>query len=96
MIEIGIEIAAINVLRALPKNSSTTAAASRAPTTKCSLTAPTPVRIDAELSRTTSSLMPAGSVRFTSSSRLRMVSTTSTVLVPEILRTDITTVRSPS
>ena len=94
--EIGIEIAAIRVLRALPRNKSTTTAASSAPRTKCSFTAPTPVRMGAELSRTTSILMLAGKVRFTSSSRLSTVSTTCTVFVPDCLRTWSTTVRSPS
>ena len=57
MIEIGMAIAAMIVLRRLPRNSSTTSAARRAPRTRCSFTASTLVRIVAELSRTTLQLV---------------------------------------
>ena len=54
-IDTGIEIAAITVERRLPRNSSTTSAASSAPSTRCSSTCDAEVRICTELSRTTSS-----------------------------------------
>ena len=60
MMEIGMASAAMIVLRTLPRKMSTTSAAKSAPRTRCSLTASTLVRIDAELSRTTSSSEPGG------------------------------------
>ena len=54
MIDTGIEIAAMIVERRLPRNSSTTSAASTAPITRCSSTCDADVRIWIELSRTMS------------------------------------------
>ncbi len=96
MMEMGIASAAMIVLRTLPRKSSTTSAASSAPTTRCSLTAPMPVRITAELSRTTSSLVPSGSERSTSARCAFTASTTLTVFLPDCLTTERTTVRSRS
>ncbi len=55
-IEVGMAMAAISVLRTLPRNTSTTRAAKMAPRIKCSFTASTLVRITPESSRTSSSL----------------------------------------
>ena len=56
MIEVGMASAAMIVLRKLPRNSSTTSAASSAPRIRCSLTASTLVRVVSELSRMRSSV----------------------------------------
>ena len=55
-IEVGIAMAAMNVLRRLPRNSSTTSDARTAPSPRCSFTAPTLVRVVSVLSRMTDSL----------------------------------------
>ena len=96
MIEIGIASAAMNVLRALPRNTSTISAAKSAPKTKCSLTAFKLVRMTCELSRTTFSLVPGGRLFSIIAKRSRMASTTATVFWPDCLRIESTTVACPS
>jgi hypothetical protein len=54
--EVGIATAAISVLRRLPRNNRTTSEARIAPRPRCSLTAPTLVRVVSVLSRMTDSL----------------------------------------
>ena len=54
MMLVGIAIAAMIVLRTLPRKKNTTTAASSAPTTRCSFTASTLVRMTFDSSRTTS------------------------------------------
>ena len=61
MMLVGIAIAAMIVLRTLPRKRKTTTAARSAPTTRCSFTPSTLVRMTPESSRTTSSVSPAGS-----------------------------------
>ncbi len=52
--------------------------------------------MDCELSRTISSATPAGRLRLTSMRRFTTASTTATVFVPDCLRMDNITARSPS
>ncbi len=96
MMEMGMASAAMSVLRALPRKRSTTSAASTAPSTRCSFTASTLVRIEPESSRTTRSLEPSGSVFSTAESLARIRSTTATVFCPDCLRIDRTTLATPS
>ncbi len=56
MMEVGMARAAMMVARTWPRNSKTTSAARIDPSTRCSLTAPTLVRVVSVLSRMTSSL----------------------------------------
>ena len=60
MIEVGIASAAMIVLRKLPRNSSTTSAASSAPSTRCSRTALTLVRVRLGVVADDGELRPAG------------------------------------
>ena len=92
----GMAMAAMMVVRQLPRKTSTITAAKKAPRTRCSLTALTLVRIDADSSRTMRSSEPGGSDFWTSSSRARTASTTATVFWPDCLRTERTTLSLPS
>ena len=96
MMETGMASAAMIVLRTLPRKMSTMTAAKNAPRTRCSLTALTLVRIDADSSRTTLSSEPGGSDFSTSPSRASTASTTATVFSPDCLRIDRTTLSLPS
>ena len=60
MMDTGMASAAMTVLRQLPRKMSTITAAKTAPSTRCSLTASTLVRMDADSSRTTLSSEPDG------------------------------------
>ena len=62
MIDVGMARAAMIVLRKLPRKMSTTSDARIAPSTRCSRTASTLVRVLSMLSRMTCSFVPAGSV----------------------------------
>ena len=96
MIDTGMASAAMIVLRQLPRKMSTITAAKNAPRTRCSLTALTLVRIEADSSRTTFSSQPGGSDFCTSPSRALTASTTATVFSPDCLRIDRTTLSLPS
>ncbi len=96
MIDVGIASAAISVLRKLPRNSSTTSDASSAPSTRCSRTASTLVRVVSVLSRMTDSLVLPGSIRSRSFMLSRKASTTATLFSPDCLRIESTTAGLPS
>ena len=67
-----------------------------APSTRCSFTASTLVRMDPDSSRTTRRLDPGGRLFSTRDRRARTASTTATVFWPDCFRIDSTTLWTPS
>ncbi len=96
MIDVGMASAAMIVLRRLPRKISTTSEARMAPSTRCSRTALTLVRVVSVLSRMTDSFVLPGSVFSRSFMRSRSASTTATLFSPDCLRIDSMTAGLPS
>ena len=86
MTEMGIATAAMSVLRKLPRKTKTTSAASSEPRIRCSVTASVLVLMSTDSSRRIVTVIPFGSVAFTSSSVSRIFSAIATVLVPDCFR----------
>ena len=95
MIDVGIEIAAMTVDRRLPRNSSTTSAASTEPTMRCSWTLSIEASMNSPWSRTMRTAYPDGSVRSSSASRAFTPFTIATVFMPDCFRICNSTVGSP-
>ena len=95
MIDVGMEIAAMAVDRRLPRNSSTTSAASTEPTMRCSWTLSIEASMNSPWSRTMRTWYPDGSVRSSSASRAFTPFTIATVFMPDCFRICSSTVGSP-
>jgi hypothetical protein len=95
-IEVGMAMAAMTVERQLRRNSSTTRAARKAPTTRCSWTVSTAALMYSDSSRTIRSVYPAGNRVWISARRSFTPSITATVLVPDCRRMARSTAAWPS
>ena len=94
--DVGIAMAAMSVERRLPRKRRTTSAARKPPRRRCSWTVSTAALMNSPWSRTISVVYPAGSCGAISARRPLSASMTAIVFVPDCLRTERTTVGTPS